>query len=112
MVNQQAPNGHGIREVIWKADCIATSNRAGGVLLVHLRSGHASLLKAYARLLDPVVDPTCPLHHEGPQTVEHWLQRCPNLDFIGTIYSPMFFTTLDVITIDPGEALALTSATF
>ncbi len=45
----------------WKADCTATSNRADAVLLVRLRSGHTPLLKAYAHLLDPAADPTCPL---------------------------------------------------
>ncbi len=38
----------------------------------------APLLKAYANQLDTTVDPKCPSCGEEPQTVEHWLQRCPN----------------------------------
>ncbi len=52
---------------------IATSIRADAVLLVRLRAGHTPLLKAYAHLLDPAADPTCPLCKEEPQTLEHWL---------------------------------------
>ncbi len=63
-----------------KADCIATSNRADAVLLARLRAGHTPLLKAYAHLLYQAADPTCPLCKEELQTLEHWLQRCPNLD--------------------------------
>ncbi len=61
---------------LWKADCIATSNRSDAVLLARLRAGHTPLLKAYAHLLNPAADPTCPLCKEEPQTLEHWLQRC------------------------------------
>ncbi len=50
----------------WKADCIATSNRADAVLLARLRAGHTPLLKAYAHLWDPAADPTCPLGKEEP----------------------------------------------
>ncbi len=74
----------------WKADCIATSNRADAVPLARLRAGHTPLLKAYAHLLDPAADPTCPLCKKEPQTLEHWLQRCPNLDVLRqhTLKSP------------------------
>ncbi len=57
----------------WKADCISTSSRADAILLARLRFGHTSLLKAYAHMLDPAADPTCPLCKEEPQTLEHWL---------------------------------------
>ncbi len=40
------------------------------------------LLKANARLLDPAADTTCPLYKGEPQTPEHWLQRCRNLDVL------------------------------
>ncbi len=66
----------------WKADCIATSNRTDAVLLARLRAGDTPLLKVYAHLLDPAADPTCPLCKEEPQTLEQWLQRCPNLDVL------------------------------
>ncbi len=38
------------------------------------------LQKAYANLLDPSADPMCTLCKEEPQTIKHWLQRCPRLD--------------------------------
>ncbi len=37
------------------------------------------LQKAYANRLDPSADPMCTLCKEEPQTIEHWLQRCPRL---------------------------------
>ncbi len=64
----------------WSKDCIATSNRADAVILARLRAGHTPLLKAYANLLGPSADPLCPLCKEDPQTIEHWLRRCPRLD--------------------------------
>ncbi len=66
----------------WKADCIVTSNRADAVLLAGLRAGHTPLLKVYDHLLGLAADPACPLCKEAPQTLEHWLQRCPNLDVL------------------------------
>ncbi len=53
----------------WKAHCIATSKRANAVLLARLRAGQTPLHKAYAHLLDPAADPTCPLCKEEPQTL-------------------------------------------
>ncbi len=96
----------------WKADCIATSNRAVTVLLAHLRAGRTPLLKAYAHLLDPAADPTRTLCKEEPQTLEHWLQRCPNLDVLRqhTFGSPS--PPLGVLTTDPEKVLALAMATF
>ncbi len=61
----------------WSKDCMATSNRADVVLLAHLRASHTPLLRAYANLLDPSAIPLCPLCKEEPQTIEHWLRRCP-----------------------------------
>ncbi len=52
---------------------MATTNRSDAVPLARLRAGHTPLLKAYANLLDP-------LCKEEPQTIEHWLGRCPRLD--------------------------------
>ncbi len=92
------------------ADYIATSNRVGAVLLARLRSGHTPLLKVDAQLLDPAVDPTCPLCKVEPQTLELWLQRCPNLDVFRqrTFGSPS--PPLRVLTNDPEKALALAGA--
>ncbi len=61
----------------WPADCRAVSTRRDG-LLTHLRAGHTPILKAYANELDTTVDPKCPSCGEESQTVEHWLQSCPN----------------------------------
>ncbi len=47
-----------------KADCVAISNRADHVLLVRLRSGYTPMLKAYAHLLDPAVNPSCLVRHK------------------------------------------------
>ncbi len=91
--------------IFWKADCIATLNRASAVLVAYLQSGHTPLLKAHARLLDPAANPTCPLCKEEPQTLEHWLQICPYLDFLRqrTFGSPLP---------DPEKVLLLSRATF
>ncbi len=95
----------------WKADCIAISNRADAVLLARLQAGHTQLLKACAHLLDQAADPTCSLCKKEPQTLEHWLQRCPNLDVLQqhTFGSPS--PQLGVLTNDPEKVLALVRAT-
>ncbi len=64
----------------WSKGCTPTSNRADAILVARLRAGHTPLLKAYANLLDPSAHPLCPLCKEEPQTIEHWLRRCPRLD--------------------------------
>ncbi len=96
----------------WKADCIATFNRVDAVPLARLRSGHRPLLKMFAHLLDLTADPTCPLCKEEPQTLEYWLQRCPNLDVLRqhTFGSPS--PPLGILTPDHGKALVLGRATF
>ncbi len=77
-----------------------------------LRSGHTPLLKACTHLLDLAADPTCLLCKKEPQTLEHWLQRCPNLDVLRlhTFKSPS--PPLGVLTTDPEKVLALARATF
>ncbi len=62
----------------WSKYCMATNNRADAVLLARLRADHTPLLKAYANRLDPSADPLCPLCKQEPQTIEHWLRRCPS----------------------------------
>ncbi len=49
---------------------------------------------------------------QRPQTLEHWLQRCPNLDVLRqyTFGSPS--SPLGVFTTDPEKVLALARATF
>ncbi len=95
----------------WSRDCMATSNRADAVLLARLRAGHSPLLKTYVYLLDPSADPLYPLCKEEPQTIEHWLRRCPRLDktrqnIVGSPSPP-----LKVLTTDPERVLALTRVT-
>ena len=46
------------------------------VLLKQLQGRHCKLLKSHANLMDPTVDPTCPLCAKEPHTFEHWLD-CP-----------------------------------
>ena len=47
------------------------------ILLELQRSGHFKLLKTYANLMEPIVNPTCPLCTHEPHTLEHWLD-CPD----------------------------------
>ncbi len=95
----------------WSRDCMATSNRADAVLLACLRAGHTPLLKAYANLLDPSADPLCPLCKEEPQTIKHWLRRCPRLDATRQNIFGSPFPPLKVLTIDPERVLALARVT-
>ncbi len=55
----------------WSKDGMAISNRADAVLLARLRTGHTSLLKAYANPLEPSTDTLCLLCKEDPQRIEH-----------------------------------------
>ncbi len=96
----------------WKADCIATSNRTDAFLLAWLRSGHTPLLKAYAHLLDPTADPTCPLSEEELQTLEHWPQICPNLDILRQHIFGSPSSQLGILTADPEKVMAFARATF
>ncbi len=61
--------------------------------------------------LDSAADPTCPLSKEEPQTLEHWLQRCPNLDVLRQhTFGPS--PPLGVLMTEPETVLALARATF
>ncbi len=62
----------------WPASCSSIRQEIHTVLLARLRAGHTPLLKAYVNQLDMTIDPKCHSCGEEPQTVEHWLQRCPN----------------------------------
>ncbi len=63
-----------------------------------LRPGHTPLPKAYANQLGTAVDPKCPICGEEPQTVGHWLQRCPLRQQLFGEPSP----PLSVLTTNPG----------
>ncbi len=95
----------------WKVDCIANSNRADTVLLARLRAGRTPLLNTYAHLLDSTADPTCPLCRESPQTLEHWLQRCPNLEVLRQHTFASHSPLPRVFTADPKKVLVLSGAT-
>ncbi len=86
---------------------MATINRADAVLLARLQAGHTPLLKAYANLLDPLR----PLCKEEPQTIEHWLRRCPRLDANGQNIFGSPSLPLKVLTTDPERVLALATVT-
>ena len=82
-------------------------SRKDEVLLAQLRSGHCYLLKAYRRIVDESVDPTCPHCQEAPQTLEHWLQQCPGqarlrLSIFGCVDPP-----LSVLRDKPEEVILL-----
>ena len=51
--------------------------RRESVLLAQLRSGHCRKLAANHKTVDDNADPICPQCGREPETVEHWLQRCP-----------------------------------
>ncbi len=109
---KQAPNGHRARKFILEGRLHHHAQKGNAVLLALLRSGHTPLLKAYAHLLDPADDPTCPLCKEESQTLEHWLQRCQTLDVLRkhTFGSPS--PPFGVRTADPEKLLALDWAIF
>ncbi len=69
--------------------------------LKRLRSGHRTLRKAYALLLDPVADPACPLCMEDPQAVENWQQIRPNLYFLRQLTFGRPASTFEVLTAQP-----------
>ncbi len=86
---------------------MATSNRADAVLLARLRAGHTPLLKAYANLLNPL----CSLCKEEPETIEHWLRRCPRLDATRQNIFGSPSPPLKILTTDPGRAFVLARVT-
>ncbi len=69
------------------------------------------LLKPYENQLDTTVDPKCPSCGEGPQTVEHWLQRCPNAVALGQKLFGEPSPPLSVLTTNPGGVLVLARKT-
>ncbi len=85
----------------WSKDYTVATKLADAVHLVCLRAGHAPLLKAYANLLDPSADPLCRLCKEEPQTIEHWLRRCPRLDATRQNIFGSPSPPLKVLTTDP-----------
>ncbi len=95
----------------WPADCRAVSTRRDAVLLARLRAGHTPLPKAYANQLDTTVDPKCPSCGEEPQTVEHWLQRCPNAVALRQQLFGKLPPPLPILTSNPGSVLALARKT-
>ena len=47
--------------------------------LTRLRSGHHLALRSYENLIRSEVDTACRLCGEGPETVSHIFQECPQL---------------------------------
>ncbi len=59
----------------------------------------------------PIYDPKCPSCGEEPQTVEHWLQRCPNAVALRQQLFGEPSPPLSVLTTNPGSVLALARKT-
>ncbi len=87
------------------------AERLSSCLLARLQAGHTPLLKAYANQLDTKVDPKGPSCGEEPQTVEHWLQRCPNAVALRQKLFGEPSPALSVLTINPGSVLAIARET-
>ncbi len=75
----------------WPTDCWAVSSRRDQ--------------------LGRTVDPKCPSCGEEPQTVEHWLQRCPNAVALRQKLFGEPSPPLSVLTTNPGNVLALATTT-
>ncbi len=95
----------------WSKDCMATSNRTDAVLLARLQAGHTLFLTAFANVLNPSADTLYPLYKEEPQTIEHWLRRCPRLDATRQNIFGSPSPPLKVLTTEPERVLALARVT-
>ncbi len=92
------------------------AGRLSGCLHVaRLRSPHPSMRGShstpYANQLDMTVNPKCPSCGEEQQTVEHWLQRCPNALALRQQLFGEPSLPLSVLTTNPGSVLALAKKT-
>lgn len=56
---------------------LSVRNRKEGTTLAQLRTGHCLLLASYRHRIDETKSDICPLCEEEPQTVDHWLTKCP-----------------------------------
>ncbi len=93
---------------------MAVANSRKKVMLKWTRANnntHTALLKAYDNLLDPSAGPLCPLCKEEPQTIEHWLRKCPRLDATRQNIFGSPSPPLKVLTTDPERVLALARVT-
>ncbi len=70
------------------------------------------MLKTNAYLSDPTAGTLGSLSMEEPETVDYWLQRCPNLDVLRQSPFGSASPLLRVLTIDLVIGLALVRATF
>ena len=85
-------------------------SKKDAVMLAQIRSGHSRLFKAYANLMDPTVDPTCPSCKEAAHTVEHWMD-CQST--LAARYE-LFGTTeprLELLSEEPSLSVALAKRT-
>ncbi|KAI8993937.1 hypothetical protein BD414DRAFT_375602, partial [Trametes punicea] len=57
-------------------ELICSLPRRHANLLMQLRTNHVPLQTYFARI-GKATSPTCPLCHEEPETVSHYLLRCP-----------------------------------
>ncbi len=70
--------------------------------------GKTALFALYG---EPSADPLCPLCKEEPQTMEHWLRRCPRLDATRQNIFGSPSPPLKVLTTNPERVLALARVT-
>ena len=86
--------------------------KRGQSLLAKIRSGHTVLFAAYRNKIDENEDPTCPLCHDAPQDLVHWMTSCAGtLQQRMALFGPEGYNKLDSLTKSPLQAIALAQAT-
>ena len=87
-------------------------NRSGQSLLAKIRTGHMILFAAYRNRIDENKDPTCPLCHDAPQDLTHWMTACAGtLQQRMELFGPDGYNKLESLTKFPAEAIALARRT-
>jgi len=86
-------------------------NRRDAVRLAQIRSGHCHAIKAYHRLMDSSVNPTCPDCGQATHTKEHWLLECSAMTEARTDIFERPDLTLDVLCTSPQEVITLAGRT-
>lgn len=82
-------------------------SRSDQSLLAKIRSGHSILFAAYRKRIDESEDDTCPSCQLEPQTMEHWMTRCPGtLAQRRNIFGPDDYIRLGSLSKFPLKAIA------
>ncbi len=107
---KRAPTSYGVRKFLLEARLHRYLQqgrcRSSSPLLI------IPLLQANTNLLDPPACPACLMCKEETQILEHWLQRCPNLDVPRQHTFGCPSPPPGVLAIDPANVLTLARATF